>query len=872
MKLLFKLRYNLEIKWLDQLDYDWPVLLLPNHPSLLDSILIELLGSKHKKLAPVVYEWNYNKPVVRKLIDLYDPIIVPDIIKEEKTKNISKINNQIINKLKNNEWILLFPSGWIHTQWYTKLRRKKLTYEIMQEIPENTKIIGLRIRWLWWSMFSKAWKGTTPNPLIQFLKAFLIIIANFIFFVPKRNVSVQLEDITKELKQKSNSNLEEFNKYLESFYNQQGTEKLRYIKHFFYYNNVKNKKLPEVIEYSDDFFQRSKTINHSVLGDNEKNQIINKIKEIKEFDNKVEISPTQSLVSDLYFDSLDLSEIKTFIKNNFPNCSNPPILELKIVQDLFEMAAGKSPNETTPPYCNLKTSKQGKKLLENFERNYHSNLPGFIVNSLKENKNQPFIRDQKFWQLTKKDYLTKAYVLSCYLQKIKWKYIWIMLPATTSASVVLTAFYLAGKIPVMMNRTLDKNWFDHCFNFSNINYILTSKEFYENIKNNFLEEYKKNWYFIFMEDVAGNLQITDKIKWITKYLISYIPKQDSQAVILFTSWSETLPKAVPLTHKNIIENIRWSIKIFNIKDCNILLGFLPPFHSFWFTVNTLLPLLTWLKMAYTPNPYDWETIKNIIRHCGITALTSTPTFFKIILNHSGEADLQSLRYVILGGEKVWNEIYNNFRNYNKEATVIEWYGITECSPVITIDPMENPKLGSAWIPLPGLDLKIISSETMEPLWTNQEWIICVKWESIFRWYPDKDIPSPFVTINNETYYNTKDMGYIDNEWYLYITWRLKRFVKIAGEMISLPYIEGILTEWFQQTDSPEIAVKWEETEDEVKICVFTTLDLSKEQLNNYLWKQQVSNIIRIDKVIKINEMPILGTWKIDYKNLSTKQE
>ena len=111
-----------------------------------------------------------------------------------------------------------------------------------------------------------------------------------------------------------------------------------------------------------------------------------------------------------------------------------------------------------------------------------------------------------------------------------------------------------------------------------------------------------------------------------------IPKPPKEAVILFTSGSESLPKAVSLTHTNVIENIKGALSIFDLQSDDRLIGFLPPFHSFGFTVNTILPLLTGLQIAYTPDPNDSKTILKIIEHTGVTSMTATPTFLKMVLS------------------------------------------------------------------------------------------------------------------------------------------------------------------------------------------------------------------------------------------------
>lgn len=145
------------------------------------------------------------------------------------------------------------------------------------------------------------------------------------------------------------------------------------------------------------------------------------------------------------------------------------------------------------------------------------------------------------------------------------------------------------------------------------------------------------------------MSLSQKIGALISAWFFRIPKidQNSPAVLLFTSGSESLPKAVPLTHNNIITNIIGALSHFPLTTDDILIGFLPPFHSFGFTINTIMPLISGLRVVYTPNPSDSKTIANIIDHCSVTALTATPTFLKMILAVSTKESLQTLRYGVV---------------------------------------------------------------------------------------------------------------------------------------------------------------------------------------------------------------------------------
>lgn len=484
-----------------------------------------------------------------------------------------------------------------------------------------------------------------------------------------------------------------------------------------------------------------------------------------------------------------------------------------------------------------------------------------------KNKKNSFVWDNILWMQTKKDFIIKAYLISEYIKTIPWDKIGIMLPAVWSASLLLLSTYLAWKIPVMFNWTLWKESFNHCINFSWVEKILTSSNFYDKVKNDFLEEHNKVEKFVFVENLLKNISISDKIKALLKSFYMPIWNIDDIAVILFTSWSESLPKAVPLTHENLIENITWALELFKLEKNDRLLWFLPPFHSFWFTINTITPLITWLQTVYTPDPNDAKTIIEIIKHTKVTTITATPTFLKMIMSLASKEDFKTIKYVAVWAEKCSEEVFNKFNDICPNWKILEWYWITECSPVVSINSLDKQKKWTVWKIISCLDCKIIDLDIWNEKEVWEQWMIYLKWKSIFNWYLDKDIEEPFDDLFWWSYYKTWDLWFLDEDGYLTITWRIKRFIKIAWEMISLPFVEWILLEKYWSDDVLQIAIEALENEWEAKIVLFSLEYLEVEEVNDYLRKRWVSNLVKISEIIKISEIPVLWTGKTDYKIL-----
>ncbi len=407
----------------------------------------------------------------------------------------------------------------------------------------------------------------------------------------------------------------------------------------------------------------------------------------------------------------------------------------------------------------------------------------------------------------------------------------------------------------------------HCMDSVNIRKIVTVKSFFEVVKDQIPPAFHDR--FIFLEQEVAKMSLVRK--FVSQFFCARRASPE-EAVILFTSGSEALPKTVPLTQKNLLTDLKGTLELFPMTQQEIILSFLPPFHSFGFTVTTILPLITGIRVAYTPNPTDTAAIIRLLRHTEPTIMASTPTFLKILLQAANRDDLASLQRVVSGAEACTDDLRTQFaEKANPDAQIIEGYGITECAPVVTINPPEKPKVKSVGKFLPHLRYTIRDlSEDGAELPTGEQGMIYVRGESIFSGYLNPDLASPFEEIDGQMYYKTGDLGYVDDEGYLSITGRLKRFIKIAGEMISLPFIESILLEKYGDPEENVLAVEGLDTVDPPVIVVFATKPFDLEEMNAHLRKSGASNLVSISRIEQIDEIPVLGTGKIDYKVLKKR--
>jgi len=300
----------------------------------------------------------------------------------------------------------------------------------------------------------------------------------------------------------------------------------------------------------------------------------------------------------------------------------------------------------------------------------------------------------------------------------------------------------------------------------------------------------------------------------------------------------------------------------------VLLCFLPAFHSFGMTVTTLLPLLTAVRVVHHPDPTDAVNLVHKITAYGVTVLVGTPTFVHYILERSARGNLDGLRLIVVGAEKCPPALVERCRELAPNAKVVEGYGITECSPVVSVDLPSAPKPGSIGKPLPGVAVRVVDLDTGKPLPVQQMGMLQVSGPTVFPGYLGPDAPSPFVEDEGKRWYVTGDLGEFDPDGYLWFRGRLKRFLKAGGEMISLPALEEPFTRLYPPTkEGPRVAVEGVERDEGRRIVLFTTESFDLREANALLLKEGFHGVMRLDEVRRIDAVPVLGTGKTDYKQL-----
>lgn len=459
--------------------------------------------------------------------------------------------------------------------------------------------------------------------------------------------------------------------------------------------------------------------------------------------------------------------------------------------------------------------------------------------------------------------LIASLILSEKFKKHEKGFIGIMIPTSAGCGLSILGALMSGRTPVMINYSTGAALnADYARNKCGFKTIITSRVLLEKINCPVLNG------MVLIEDIMQAVTSLNKIKaaLIARMPLTLILRavhsgdENETATILFTSGSEKDPKAIELTHKNIGSNVNASKQVYNLSYEDIFFANLPFFHVFGLTAEFWLPLTIGMTVVTFANPLDYKTICTIIREEKPTIMASTPSFYWGYLRKSKPGDFQSIKYAISGADKCPESLRDEFMKTHN-LTIYEGYGTTETSPTISANTPDFNKPGSVGKPLPGVEVRIENYETGELCTPGEVGRIMVKGDLVMKGYFD-DLEETSMRIRRG-WYDTCDMGYLDRDGYLYHSGRLKRFVKIGGEMVSLVKVEDAIEKLLSQ----DISCCVVEIPDQVKgariiAAVTDTVDERKilKQLSDVL------PAIALPKhFVVIKELPRMGSGKIDFR-------
>jgi long-chain-fatty-acid--[acyl-carrier-protein] ligase len=467
--------------------------------------------------------------------------------------------------------------------------------------------------------------------------------------------------------------------------------------------------------------------------------------------------------------------------------------------------------------------------------------------------------------------LAGALALSRRFRRLAAPNVGLLLPASVACDTAFLALQLAGKLPVLLNWTTGPANLNHAARLIGLSDVVSSRQFRDRLGVTIagvryldVEELRRDvgWF-----ERAGTLLA---LRLVPGRARRCVPRRspDDPAVVLFTSGSERAPKAVPLTHRNLLSNLRGGVAALGPTRRDSVLGFLPMFHSFGLTVAGLSPLLGGVRVVHHPDPTDAAGLARKAAAYRPTILVGTPTLVSALFERARPGELASLRLIVVGAEKCPGELFASCRRLAPAATLLEGYGVTECSPVVAVNRPQANRPGSVGLPLPGVEARVVDLEAGEVLPPGRMGMLLVSGPSVFPGYLGEEGPPPFAEREGRRWYVTGDLAEADGEGFLYFRGRLKRFLKAGGEMISLPALEGPFARRYPPgVGGPRVAVEGVETAAGPRIVLFTTEALGLREANTLLWDEGLRGVMRLDEVRRLERVPVLGTGKTDYKAL-----
>jgi long-chain-fatty-acid--[acyl-carrier-protein] ligase len=315
--------------------------------------------------------------------------------------------------------------------------------------------------------------------------------------------------------------------------------------------------------------------------------------------------------------------------------------------------------------------------------------------------------------------------------------------------------------------------------------------------------------------------------------------------------------------------VRDVLDVIRLSGEDVLVGMLPPFHSFGITVTTVLPLCSGLRTVYHPNPTEAALLARVIEEYRVTVLVGTPTFLNGIVRAARDEQLSSLRLAVTGAEKCPEPVYRALSERCPQAKVIEGYGITECSPIVSVNRPERPVPGSIGLLLPSVQGVVVGVESGARVAPGETGMLLVSGPSVFGGYLAHTGESPFVSAEGRKWYRTGDLVSQDAGGVLFFEGRLKRFIKLGGEMVSLPAIESVLLPHLtvETEEGPSIAVEALGSHGTPEIVLFACRPVERDHVNGIIRAAGLSPLHHVRRVIQVPSIPVLGTGKTDYRGL-----
>ncbi len=481
------------------------------------------------------------------------------------------------------------------------------------------------------------------------------------------------------------------------------------------------------------------------------------------------------------------------------------------------------------------------------------------------------VEDMRQVEETYGDLLKKSLALGRLACKVSVQHenVGVLMPNVTNTICLIFGMNAFARTPAMLNYTAGSADIQSACDIALIKTIISSREFIKVAKLEEIITGIQNIKVVYLEDLRAEFSLLDKAwlmgfaLWLPRLAIAKSQPHD-HTVVLFTSGSEGKPKGVVHTHSSILANIAQikSVIDFSIQDKFMMV--LPLFHAFGFTCGAIMPLVTGTRLFIYPSPLHYRVIPELIYDRGCTVLFSISTFLANYAKFANPYDFYKLRYVVAGAEKLNDEVRKTWAD-KFGIQILEGYGATECAPVLAVNtPMAN-KVGSVGTILPGIEAKL---ETVPGIIDGG--LLSVRGPNIMAGYYLQGNPG-VIQAPKDNWYNTGDIVEIDIDGFVFIKGRVKRFAKIAGEMVSLETVENIANHASSQQQ--HAATTQNDAQRGENIVLYTTdKNLNRDNLSSSAKSLGSPELAVARKIVAVKALPLLGTGKTDYVSLKKMAE
>jgi len=478
----------------------------------------------------------------------------------------------------------------------------------------------------------------------------------------------------------------------------------------------------------------------------------------------------------------------------------------------------------------------------------------------------------------------------CLAQKLRpvlgaEKMVGLWVPPSVGAAIANIALALLGKTTVNLNYTTSPEAIQSAIRQCEIRHVLTSRRFTSKVA----LDAGPGVELIYLEEVAQQITSGQKLRAFLKVLLlpGFVLERwvlglgkhrlDDLATVIFSSGSTGEPKGILLSHRNIAANAESMVQAIDLRASDRVLGILPFFHSFGYTVTLWAALQVGASVVYHPDPRQAKEIGDLCRKHQATIFLITPTFLRFCLRRCEPGDFASLRILVTGAEKLPQPLAQDF---HKKFGVLplEGYGCTELSPAaaanvpdVVLDGFRQVgnKPGTIGQPLPGVAAKVVHPETFEPLPLGEEGLLLIYGANVMVGYLNR--PEQTREVIRDGWYVTGDMAKIDEDGFITITGRLSRFAKVGGEMVPLEKIEEQLHDILQTSERVcAVTCVPDEARGERLVVLHTELNgMDVHQLCEQLGNRGLPNLwVPAERdFLQVPELPILGSGKVNLQRL-----